>query len=314
MMERSLSHKSDGRHSSAGHSIHSIHSALSGQTSSLGLDTNFVLGGHNDDSPLEIPEPPPGLFILGTVPAIIRCWLNENFSHNALLYAVVCTGSQYSHIDISLVRELGFINQVQKNVSGNDSIRLPVYLPEALVTQPTSRTNSLAPQLPTLTATFNVFGTSQRSISEAKRTVRIFLGSDTLRAYSADILFSQNLMTLYGDDRNKLSVPFVRPEDEAIFKNLRTAVIAPELKATAPPFTPTEQKLKDIANIDVPGEVPLDSVKVQADQLPLGNVTSASFVKTVTPVLVDSESQKQVPGNSAKQFHPKWPSIIAEAR
>jgi hypothetical protein len=301
MMERSLSHKSDGRHSSAGHSIHSVHSALSGRTSSFGLDTNFVMGAHNDDSALDTKEPPPGLFILGTVPSIIRCWLNENFSHGALLYAVVCTGSQYSHIDISLVKELGLINQLQRNVSGNDCIKLPVYLPEALVTQSTSRTSSPAPQLPTLTATFIIFGTSQRSNSEAKRAIRIFLGSDTLRAYSADILFSQNLMTLYGDHHNRLSVPFVRPEDEAIFKNLRTAVIAPELKTTAPPFTPTEQKLKDIASIDIPGEVSVEIVKVQADQLPLGNATSAPCLKTAVPVLVDSESKKQAPGNGTKQ-------------
>jgi hypothetical protein len=298
MMERSLSHKSDGRHSSAGHSIHSIHSALSGRTSSLGLDTNFVIGEHNDGLPLDIPEPPPGLFILGSVPSIIRCWLNENFSHNALLYAVVCTGSQYSHIDISLVKELGLINQLQRNVSGNNCIRLPVYLPEALVTQPTLRTNSPAPQLPTLTTTFNVFGTNHRSNPEAKRTIRIFLGSDTLRAYSADILFSQNLMTLYGDDRNRLSVPFVRPEDEAIFKNLRTAIIAPELKATASPFTPTKQKLNDSPSIDVPGEAPVESVEAQADQLPTNN---ASCVRTAVPVLLESESQKQVPGSSSKQ-------------
>jgi hypothetical protein len=301
MIERSLSHKSDGRHSSAGHSIHSVHSALSGRTSSLGLDTNFVIGGHNDDSPLDIPEPPPGLFILGTVPSIIRCWLIENFSHNALLYAVVCTGSQNSHIDISLVKELGLISQLQKNVSGNDCIRLPVYLPEALVTQPTSRTNSPGPQLPTLTATFNIFGASQRPNSEAKRTIRIFLGSDTLRAYSADILFSQNLMTLYGDDRNRLSVPFVRPEDEAVFKNLRTVVIAQGLKATAPPFAPTEQKLKDSASIDVPGEVPVESVKVQADKLPSYDAISTSSVKTAAPVLADSKSQKHVAANDTKR-------------
>jgi len=297
MMERSLSHKSDGRHSSAGHSIHSVHSALSGRTSSLGLDTNFVIGGRDDDAPLDVPEPPPGLFVLGTVPSIIRCWLNENFSHSALLYAVVCTGSQHSHIDISLIKELGLIDRVRKNVSGNDCIRLPVYLPEALVTQPTSRTNSPAPQLPTLTATFIIFGASQRPSIDTKRIIRIFLGSDTLRAYSADILLSQNVMTLYGDDRNRLSVPFVRPEDELIFKNLRTAVIAPDLKATAPPFTPAEQKLKDSGSIDVPGEVPIESITGQADQL---LNTTVSSMKTAIPVLVDSTLQKQFASNGVR--------------
>ena len=87
LMERSLSHKSDGRHSSAGHSVHSMHSGISGRASSLGLDTNFIIGGRDEDSPLGIPEPPPGFFILGSVPSIIRCWLNIDFSSSTLLYA-----------------------------------------------------------------------------------------------------------------------------------------------------------------------------------------------------------------------------------
>jgi len=80
-----------------------------------------------------------------------------------------------------------------------------------------------------------------------KNGIRVFIGSDTLRAHNADILFSQNLMTIYGDDRNKLSVPFARPEDEHVFKNLCTVNVQSEkieLKATAPSFTPTETKAK----------------------------------------------------------------------
>ena len=247
MTERSLSHKSDGRHSSAGHSVHSTHSVLSGRTSSLGLDTNFIIGGQTEDSPLDIPDPPPGLFILGPVPSIIRCWLSTNFSHSALLYAVVCTGSQRSFLEYSLARELGFLDQIQKDSSGRHSIRLPVYLPEAIITQPNSRSNSPAPQLPALTAEFEIVGLTQHANPDRKKGMRVFLGCDTLRAHNADVLFSQNLMTLYGDDRNKLSVPFVRPEDENLFKNLSTSSIAPEkteLKATATPFTPTESKPK----------------------------------------------------------------------
>lgn len=248
MTERSLSHKSDGRHSSAGHSVHSMHSNPSGRTSSLGLDTNFIIGGQDDDdSPLDIPDPPPGLFILGTVPSIIRCWLTTNFSHNALLYADVCSGSQRSMLDYGLLKDLGLSSQIQKNANGRHSIRLSVYLPEAIITHPTSRSNSPAPQLPTLSADFEVISQTQRGPQDRKEGIRVFLGSDILRAHNADILFSQNLMTLYGDDRNKLSVPFVRPEDETIFKNLSTANIPPErneLKATALPFTPTESKSK----------------------------------------------------------------------
>jgi hypothetical protein len=245
-MERTLSHKSDGRHSSTGHSIHSVHSAPSGRTSSLGLDTNFVIDGQDDDSPFDIPKPPPGLFILGTVPSIIRCWLNENFSHSALIYAVVCSGSQKSVLEYSLLMELSLSDRLQKDSNGKYYVTLPVYLPEAVITQPSSRANSPAPQLPALTVTFEVVGVSQR-VSDRQKSIRVFLGSDALRAHSADILLSQNMMTLYGDDRNKLSVPFVRPEDETIFKNLRTTNTAPdkvELKGTARPFTPADQKIK----------------------------------------------------------------------
>ncbi|KAL3417335.1 ubiquitin carboxyl-terminal hydrolase 19 [Phlyctema vagabunda] len=248
MAERSLSHKSDGRHSSAGHSVHSVHSvhsAISGRTSSLGLDTNFMIGSHDDDSPIDIPQPPPGLFILGNVPSIIRCWLSTHFSHDSLLYAVVCTGSQRSHLDYALIKELGLLDHVRKDPAGRYTIRLPVYLPEALVAQPISRSSSPAGQLPALTVDFEVCGLNRQKSD--RNTIRVFLGSDTLRAHNADLLFSQNLMTLYGDDRNKYSVSFVRPEDNGLFKNLCTANVPPErneLKATAAPFRPTEQRLK----------------------------------------------------------------------
>jgi len=248
MMERSSSHKSDGRHSSAGHSVHSMHS---GRTSSLGLDTNFIIGDQDDGSPLDVPHPPPGLFILGSVPSIIRCWLTTNFSHGALLYAAVCSGAQKSTMDLSLIKDLGLLDQVRKSPSGRQTIRLPVYLPEAIITQPTSRSSSPAPHIPTLLADFEIVGLSQR-INTSKR-IRVFLGSDTLRAHNADILFSQNVMTLYGEDRNKLSVPFVRPEDESTFKNLCTSNILPErneLKATAAPFTPIDLKGKAEPNLD----------------------------------------------------------------
>ncbi|KAH8591734.1 hypothetical protein B0O99DRAFT_519042 [Bisporella sp. PMI_857] len=244
MGERSLSHKSDGRHSSAGHSVHSVHS---GRTSSLGLDTNFLIGDQDDDSPIDIPEPPPGLFVLGPVPSIIRCWLTTDFSHSTLLYADICSGTARSVLDYSLVKDLGLTDQIIKQPTGRQTIRLPVYLPEAIITQPASRSSSPVPQLPTLTADFELVGLSQRVSQERKNGIRVFIGSDSLRAHNTDILLSQNLMTLYGDDRNKISVPFVRPEDETVFKYLCTSNIPPEkneLKATAPAFTPTEGKSK----------------------------------------------------------------------
>ncbi|TVY15490.1 hypothetical protein LARI1_G003599, partial [Lachnellula arida] len=306
MMERSLSHKSDGRHSSAGHSVHSMHSVPSGRTSSLGLDTNFIIGDHDDDSPLDIPDPPPGLFVLGSVPAIIRCWLTTNFSHSALLYADICTGSQRSVLDFSLVKELALLDQIQKDSTGRHTIRLPIYLPEAIITYPSSRSNSPAPQLPTLTVDFEIVGLAQRNNSDRKKSIRVFVGSDILRSHNADILFSQNLMTLYGDDRNKLSVPFVRPEDEAIFKNLCTANIPPErneLKATAASFTPTESKPKiEVAHDTLSSAL---SNKIQPLNPSQRDPLSASTVEPRSPFTPISRSESNAPDQA--------PSVKAES-
>jgi len=244
MMERSYSHKSDGRHSSTGHSVHSMHSGMSGRTSSLGLDTTFVIGGHEDDSPLDMPEPPPVLYILGSPPSIIRCWLTTNFTSSALLYAVVCTGSQKSTVEYSLLRELDLVNNIHRDVDGLHRITLPVFLAEARVTQSNSRSGSPAPHLPSITASFEVTGMDQQESPESKKAIRVFIGSHTLRLHGADILLSRNLMTLYGSDRDKLSIPFVRPEDDAVFKNLTTANLAqsrPKLNAAAPEFVANEK-------------------------------------------------------------------------
>ncbi|KAI5922207.1 hypothetical protein F4810DRAFT_701892 [Camillea tinctor] len=248
MMERSLSHKSDGRHSSAGHSVHSVHShhsVASGRGSSLGLDTTFTPGGHEDDSPIGIPEPPPGFFILGSVPSIVRCWLTANFAHDTLLYADVCTGSQKSVLEFSLIKDLDLVEAIHRDLDGVYRIRLHVYLTEATVSHSTSRGISPAPQMPSIACTFEVVGMDQPDNADAKRSIRIFIGSETLREHSADVLFSQNRMTLYSCEREKLSVPFVRPEDHGTFKNIRTMAVFPEkpkLNATARPFVFGESK------------------------------------------------------------------------
>lgn len=315
-MERSLSHKSDGRHSSAGHSVHSMHSVPSGRTSSLGLDTNFIIGDHDDDSPLDIPDPPPGLFVLGSVPAIIRCWLTTNFSHSALLYADICTGSQRSVLDFSLVKELALLDQIQKDSTGRHTIRLPIYLPEAIITHPSSRSNSPAPQLPTLTVDFEIVGLVQRNNFDRKKSIRVFVGSDILRSHNADILFSQNLMTLYGDDRNKLSVPFVRPEDETTFKNLCTANISPErneLKATAASFTPTESKPKvEVAHDTLSSAL---SNKIQPLNPSQRDPLSASTVEPRSPFTPISTSESNAPDQvpSVKADNSAPPSNVSDS-
>lgn len=209
MTERSASHKSDGRASS----VHSIRSAASGRANSLNLDTTYGVGDSNN------PGLAPGLLLLGSVPAIIRCWMNMNFKHNALLYAAVCTGSYQSSLDLQLIRKLGFENIITTDDAGHRTIRLPVFFPEAIPHPASSRSSSPAPQLPTLTVTFNVVDHAQ---SEDDKAIQIFIGSDVLRAHNADILFSSNSMTLFDDDRSKLSIPLVRPEDESTFKCLST--------------------------------------------------------------------------------------------
>ncbi|KAL2259965.1 hypothetical protein VTK26DRAFT_6177 [Humicola hyalothermophila] len=244
MMERSYSHKSDGRHSSAGHSVHSMHSGISGRASSLGLDSNFVIGSRDDDSPLDIPEPPPVFYILGSPPSIIRCWLTTNFTSDGLLYAVVCTGSQKTTVEYSLLRELDLVNNIHRDVDGVHRITLPVFLAEARVTQSNSRSTSPTPQLPSITTSFEVTGMDQQESPDCKKLIRVFIGSHTLRMHSADILLSQNLMTLYGSDRDKLSIPFVRPDDDAVFKHLTTANMVPsktKLNAAAPEFVASEK-------------------------------------------------------------------------
>ncbi|KAF2634783.1 UCH-domain-containing protein [Massarina eburnea CBS 473.64] len=201
MSERSYSHKSVGGQSSAGHSVHS---ATSGRANSL---TGYGA------------EPPglaPGLFILGSVPAIIRCWLTTTFKHDTMLYAAVCSGSYASYLDLQLIRRLGYEDVISKSGDHTRKIKLPVYLPEAIPVSASSRSSSPAPQLPSLIVEFTVVENEQ----EDDKAIQIFLGSDMMRAHNADILFSSNQLTLYDDDRSKLRIPLVRPEDEHVFKSL----------------------------------------------------------------------------------------------
>lgn len=275
MTERSLSHKSDGRHSSAGHSVHSVHSNASGRASSLGLDTNFSVGGMEDDSPLDVPEPPPGFFYLGAAPSIIRCCLTDNITNKRLLYAVVCTGSQKSTVDYSVIKDLHLTSQMQRGMDGVYRIELPVYLTEARVIQSNSRSVSpIHPLPPSITCSFEVTGMDLPESPEIRKSIRVFIGNHTLRLHSADLLLSQNSMTLYGTARDKLSVPFVRPEDDAVFKNLAVTNMAPgnkpKLNAAAPEFVAGDKSAKP-------------SAKGKEEQIPKQNGDAASEGAILSP-------------------------------
>ncbi|KAH7063822.1 hypothetical protein BKA63DRAFT_183397 [Paraphoma chrysanthemicola] len=207
MSERSYSHKSDGRQSSAGHSVHSMTSGRANSLTGLG--------------PSSLMEPPglaPGLFILGSVPAIIRCWLDTNFKHDTLLYAAVCSGSFTSYVDLHLLELLGLQDQIVTSESGVRKVKMSVYLPEAVPINGSSRSNSPAPQLPSVAVDFTVI--EDYDATSNHKAIQIFVGSDVLRSHHADLLFSSNQLTLYDDDRCKLQIPLVRPEDDRTFKTL----------------------------------------------------------------------------------------------
>lgn len=305
LMERSYSHKSDGRHSSAGHSVHSFHSVASGRTSSLGLD--LLLGSSRDDddddsSPIEITRPPPGLMFLGPVPSIVRCWLTTQYAHDTLQYAVVCTGSQKSTLDYSLLQELHLAGEAHRNINGVLHASLPVYFAEATVAQSSSRSSSPSRrQVPYINVDFEITGENAEA-GDQKQGIRIFVGSDTLTANSADLLLSQNRMTLFGngDDRDRLSVPFVRPEDEATYKHITTLNVVPEkpkLNASAPAFVSGDARPQMAA-------VP-DQAETSASQTDVGEseVTSPFSSGTNQQAYSSKNTATSVPSDSGSERH-----------
>ncbi len=212
LIERSSSaHKLDGRHSSAGQSIHSMHSTPSLRANSVGPETSY--GIQASGSPFEAGRNQPGMALLGPVPSIVRCWLTETFSHDTLIYAAVCTGSYESSINLRLARHLRVTKEAEM-VGNKRRVQLLVYLAEAAVL------SSPRSGVPAMTVDFVIVDHDRRADG---KQIEVFLGSDALRAHNADILFSQNVMTMIGDDDKKLSVPLVRPEDDSLFKSLFTA-------------------------------------------------------------------------------------------
>ena len=210
LSERSLSHRSDGRQSSSGLSHHST------RTNSLETTSRMMGSTYSSDSRF---IPPPGLFLLGPVPSIIRCWLTTNFSNESLQYAAVCSGSYSSFIGYPAIRKFDLEGLVDREEGGVDRIKLPLYLPEASVYQSSSRASSPVPQLPALTVRFVV-----REVNHPRDgSIQIILGSDLLRSHNADVLFSLDKVAMVDDERNKISVPLVRPENDSAFSSLCTA-------------------------------------------------------------------------------------------
>ncbi|CAG8190053.1 unnamed protein product [Penicillium olsonii] len=208
LLERTFSHQSDGRLSSSGHSHQSA------RTNSLRLNTARLSGSTPIDSPL---IPPPGLFLLGPVPSIIRCWLTEDFTNGSLLYAAVCTGSYVSSVNLSMIRNLGMESLVVREDDAQ-YIKLPLYLPEAIVHPCSSLPDIPTHQVPAVPVRFVI-----REEEPQDQSIQIIIGSDVLRAQNADILFSQDKLIMVDSEHYRVSVPLVRPENDAVFKGLYTA-------------------------------------------------------------------------------------------
>ncbi|KAL7901032.1 hypothetical protein HDV63DRAFT_392180 [Trichoderma sp. SZMC 28014] len=310
MMERSLSHKSDGRHSSAGHSVHSHHSVASGRASSIGLDTNFATGDEDDDdSSFDMPGLPASVYVLGTVPSIVRCWLTTDYAHGTLLYADICTGSQKSTIEYSLVKELDLLSEFQRDVSGAYKARLDVYLAEAVITRHSSRSDSAAGSVPSMSVCFEMCGGSGGDATKSK-AVRIFIGSDALRAHAADILFSQNTMVLYSNERDRLRVPFIRPEDEEVFRHITTSSAAPErpkLNANAAPFVFGESNRTDGEEKIAPTPPPTTTTTATTTATPTSTTAAtkesgSSEASQASPATSHSEPSDHVRANSVPDY------------
>ena len=243
MMERTFSHKSDGRQSSAGHSVHSAAS----RANSLRLDALNGLPA-SEEQPVA-----PGLLILGTVPAIVRCWLTTKFVNSTLLYAAFCTGSYVSSISLHVVEKLGLCDKMRRLEDGSQSIELQVYLPEAVVRSQSSVSSSSAHSVPCVTVDFHVVPGCQGD----EKSTRVILGSDVLRAHAADIFLSSNTVQLFDDDHAKISVPLVRPEDRQAFSSLRT--VFSDAAQNAPAAGPAEGECAEPVGDDVPAKHSTDS-------------------------------------------------------
>lgn len=219
MSERTPSHKSEPRASSA----HSLRSAASGRASSLTLDYNTG----ESSSPLETPGIAPGLLLLGPTPAIIRCWLDRNFKHSNLHYAAICTGSCRSWIDLRIIQKMGIEQAVRSHEDGPRTMMIRMYFSEG-VQIPTVSSRSRSPitsQLPSLELEFCV--SEHSSPQTDPKAIQIIIGSDVLHPHRADILFSTSKMTIYDNENKKLTIPLVRPEDEAAFIGLAVTSGAP---------------------------------------------------------------------------------------
>ncbi|CAG8150210.1 unnamed protein product [Penicillium salamii] len=305
LLERTFSHQSDGRLSSSGYSHQSA------RTNSLRLNTARLSGSTPIESPL---IPPPGLFLLGPVPSIIRCWLTEDFTNGSLLYAAVCTGSYFSSVSLSMIRNLGMEDLIVREDDVH-YIKLPLYLPEAVIHPCSSRPETPTHQVPAVPVRFVI-----REGEPTDQSIQIIIGSDVLRAQNADILFSQDKLIMVDSEHYRISVPLVRPENDTVFKNLYTApCTSGSLSGSV-----TSQSSSDNGNTPV-GVIgrPINSQEEPApsSKTPSGGIDSNSKPSQTaqpSPVKAPTSENRPVttsaPTSETKEDIPTWSSWRREAK
>ncbi|MCJ1291748.1 hypothetical protein MMC34_003293 [Xylographa carneopallida] len=191
-----------------------------------------------------------------------------------------------------MVQSLGLGDQVTK-VNGEAKIKIQVYLPEATIQQASSRSDSPAPQLPTMTIEFYV-----QDMPEKDASIKIFMGSDILRTRNGDILFSQDRLTIFDDDRNKLAVPLVRPENPEIFNNLLTISSVPISTNSAPSANTASYLFSDVTKeVQENNTAPLDSANASLQPVDQVNLKANQIPSAVYSPTVTSMKQSSVIGD-----------------
>lgn len=210
MGERSSSHKSDQRSDGRQSSLRSFSYASLSSDDGSGLP--FTLSRENSG----VLEYHPSTLSGEPAPAIIRCL--PEASDELFLYAVVCTGSAKSLIDMSVVTRIGLEGQIKKDAGAGPRIELVMWLPDAVIQQHSR--GSGATSILRVTVTFTVIY-GQKTVHE-DGDVNIFLGSDFISSHMADVLFSQRKLLLCVDDGRKVYVPFRLPESKGSFSDICT--------------------------------------------------------------------------------------------
>ena len=200
-----------------------------------------------------------------------------------------------------LLQRLGLNDQIVDE-SGLRKIKLPVYLTEARIQHASSRSASPVPQVPTLIAKFNVIEAAAED-----RSISIVVGSDILRSHSADIMMSQDKLLIYDEERNQLSIPLVRPENEDVYKNLttgpKTRTASMDLATMRQSTTSTGVEATKLGVIGRPSRI--DTTQSPDSPAMQSPTTTTSVLRTEAPESARTDTAEPTPRSSAEIAQPR---------